>query len=68
MMKIPPNVIMSGYPEKEFIFTGEWAEMKKHDFNKYVANRNNSAVYHPIYRSTDGDMFVLATITRRKKP
>ena len=64
----PPKTIMSGYPEKEFTFTGEWAEFTEGGSNRRIALRNKHAVWHPIYRSKDGDSIALATITRRKKP
>ena len=57
-------IIISGYPPKEYTFTGEWIAMPRKS-GRNIASRNNHTVEHPLYRAADGDQFVLASVERQ---
>lgn len=58
---------VSGWPPKEYFFTGEWAEMPRAS-SRRIAQRNNPTVYYPVYEAQDGTRIVDATATMTLKP
>ena len=51
-----PLTIMSGYPEKEFKFTGKWVQQSQGFFR---AKRNKRIVWVPEYRADDGETILM---------
>lgn len=51
-----PLTVMSGYPEKEFKFTGKWIKQCQ---GHYRAKRNKQVVWIPEYRANDGETILM---------
>ena len=62
----PPATMMSGYPPKEFKFTGEWESVLSG--GAHAARRNRVDLWHPIYKAADGEQFIHKLITRKENP
>jgi len=50
-----PETIKSGWPEKEFKFTGKWVQQAQ---GYYRAKRNKEIVLIPEYRANDGEIIL----------
>lgn len=61
----PPATITSGYPERVFAFTGKWA---RHGGSRYVARRNQRAMWNPVYMADNGEIVVVAWIQTFVRP
>lgn len=64
----PPKEVMCGWPPKSFVFTGEWDRQRKYQSNPRVAGRNKTDIWLPVYRASDGEVFVYALYATEECP
>ena len=60
-MNEPPETIISGWPEKQFRFTGEWEEMRTG--GRRGTARNRRPLFLPIYQAEDGERICAAVFS-----
>lgn len=63
-----PIEVISGYPEKKFIFTGEWNKQSLYsNRGSRVARRNRKTIWYPIFRSEDGETILVTWLAAKKE-